>query len=300
MKFAVPSGDRIQDMSVFPFESQSLLISHSDAGLDAKTDKSSMENKPGETMTMSVNSESNDDRTMEVFFGEHIVSLRELFRRYVYTIPWQIPDEENDQNNIYLYTKVFPFYRGTMFSGVPGVYDYLGVDANNYSVNPCATIPLTYCAPAYMAWRGGIRKKLVNNTGSLVGNMVAGVTRKPFQTVPPGWRTENYNNPIDVIRRAEFARESFAGQELSMVRNTGMTEVEFPYYQRERFSSPRIVNPREIQSDSYEYVIIDQNGATTLNDRNFLHEYVSTAEDFTLIYFINVPVMYRYDLIAEA
>jgi hypothetical protein len=300
MKFGVPTSDRIQDMSVFPLESQSLFVSHSASGVDAKTDKSSMENKPGETMSLSVNSESNNDHMMEVFFGEHIVSLRDLFRRYVYSTPWQIPGVTSDNNNIFLFTKVFPFYRGTMAQGVPGIYDYLGVDAENYSVNPSVTIPLTYCAPAYMAWRGGIRKKLVNNTGDTVGTMLVGVTRKHFQTVPPGWRVENYNDTIDVVRRCNYARESFAGQELSMVRNTGMVEVEFPYYQRMRFSSPRITHPREIQSDSYEYVVMDAYGGDTLNKRNFLHEYVSTAEDFSLIYFINVPVMYRYDFVAQA
>lgn len=300
MKFAVPIGSRIQNMSILPLESQSLLISHSDAGVDAKTDKSSMENKPGETMTMAVNSESTNDHTMEVFFGEHVVSLRDLFRRYVYTTPWETLKSSNGYVTNYLFTKVFPYYRGTMPSGVPGVYDYTGTDTNDYSVNPSCTIPLTYCAPAYMAWRGGIRKKLINNTDTWINSMVNGVTRKPYSSVAPGWRQEVYTNQVDVLNRSELARDSFAGQELTTVRNTGMIEVEFPYYQRERFGSPRIYKPREIQSDSYEYVEVCSNAGSTSSETNFLHEYVSTAEDFTLIYFINVPTMYRYEYIAEA
>jgi hypothetical protein len=300
MRLAVPIGTRIQDMSILPLESQSLLISHSDAGVDAKTDKSSQENKPGETMTMNVNAESTNDHYMEVFYGEHVVSLRDLFRRYVYAMPWEILGSTDAYNTTYLFTKVFPYYRGAMPSGVAGVYNYTGTDVQSYSVNPCCTIPLTYCAPAYMAWRGGIRKKLINNTDTLMNTMVQGVTRKPYSAVAPGWRNEIYQNVIDVTRRSEMARESFAGQELTVVRNTGMLEVEFPYYQRNRFSSPRIYKPREIQSDSYEYVQISSNAGSTSGEDNFLHEYVSTAEDFTLIYFINVPTMYRYDLVEQS
>jgi hypothetical protein len=295
MKFAVPIGTRIQDLSVLPFESQSLLISHSDAGVDAKTDKSSMENKPGETMTLVVNAEANTDHTMEVFFGEHVVSLRDLFRRYVYHIPWKTPDEENDYNTTYLNAKVFPYYRGTLPFGVSGVYEYAS-SGTVYSTNPCCTIPLTYCAPAYMAWRGGIRKKILDNLDTYVDTAIRGVTRKPFTLELPGIRSEVYPNEINVIRRSAMARESFAGQELTMVRNTGMLETEFPYYQKSRFSSPRIYKPIEIQSDSYEYVQVTSNSGATTSRTNFIHEYVSTAEDFTLIYFINVPRMYRYEL----
>jgi hypothetical protein len=215
-------------------------------------------------------------------------------------MPWEILGSTNAYNTTYLFTKVFPYYRGTMPSGVAGVYNYTGTDVASYSVNPNCTIPLTYCAPAFMAWRGGIRKKLINNTDTLMNTVVQGVTRKPYTAVAPGWRNEIYQNPIDVLRRSEMARESFAGQELTVVRNTGMLEVEFPYYQRNRFSSPRIYKPREIQSDSYEYVQISSNAGSTSGEDNFLHEYVSTAEDFTLIYFINVPTMYRYDLVEQS
>lgn len=250
-------------------------------------------------MTMSVNSESTNNHTMEVFFGEHIVSLRDLFRRYTYSVPWKFLGTSNGYNTTYLFTKVFPYYRGTMPTGVNGVYSYQGTGLETYDITPCCTIPLTYCAPAYMAWRGGIRKKLINNATPILPSSVHGVTRKPFTTTAPGWRNEVYENPVDVLRLSDMARDSFAGQEFTMVRNTGMIEVEFPYYQRERFSSPRIYKPREIQSDSYEYTVINSNAGSTITQDQFVHEYVSTAEDFTLIYFINVPTMYRYEFPAQ-
>jgi hypothetical protein len=295
MKFAVPIGTRIQDLSVMPFESQSLLISHSDAGVDAKTDKSSMENKPGETMTLTVNAEANTDHTMEVFFGEHVVSLRDLFRRYVYHMPWKNLDLDNEYSTVYLNAKVFPYYRGTLPPGTTGVLQYAADPTTVYSVNPCCTIPLTYCAPAYMAWRGGIRKKIVDNLGVTVSTSMRGVTRKPFTLEIPGIRREVYTDEINLLQRSALARESFAGQELTYVRNTGMIEVEFPYYQKSRFSSPRIYKPLEVQSDSYEYVDISSNSGSFAARNNYVQEYVSTAEDFTLIYFINVPRMYRYE-----
>jgi hypothetical protein len=295
MKFAVPIGTRIQDLSVMPFESQSLLISHSDAGVDAKTDKSSMENKPGETMTLSVNAEANTDHTMEVFYGEHVVSLRDLFRRYVYHMPWKNVDKSNDYNTTYLNAKVFPYYRGTLPPGTTGVFQYAATGSIVYSVNPCCTIPLTYCAPAYMAWRGGIRKKILDSSGVHVGTSMRGVTRKPFTLEVPGIRKEIYSDEINLLQRSALARESFAGQELTLVRNTGMIEVEFPYYQKSRFSSPRIYKPLEVQSDTYEYTEIADNNGSTVDRTSFIQEYVSTAEDFTLIYFINVPRMYRYE-----
>jgi hypothetical protein len=146
-----------------------------------------------------------------------------------------------------------------------------------------------------MAWRGGIRKKIVDNLGVTVSTSMRGVTRKPFTLEIPGIRREVYTDEINLLQRSALARESFAGQELTYVRNTGMIEVEFPYYQKSRFSSPRIYKPLEVQSDSYEYVDISSNSGSFAARNNYVQEYVSTAEDFTLIYFINVPRMYRYE-----
>jgi hypothetical protein len=246
-------------------------------------------------MTLVVNAEANTDHTMEVFFGEHVVSLRDLFRRYVYHMPWKSLDVGNEYNTTYLNAKVFPYYRGTLPFGTPGVLEYAAAGPTVYSTNPCCTIPLTYCAPAYMAWRGGIRKKILDNLDTYLETSIRGVTRKPFTLELPGIRNEVYSDEINLLQRSALARESFAGQELTLVRNTGMIEVEFPYYQKSRFSSPRIFKPQDVQSDSYEYVQLTSYSGETTGRTNYIQEYVSTAEDFTLIYFINVPRMYRYE-----
>lgn len=297
MKFAVPQSDLIENLSVTQLNSQSELISHSEVTTDATSDKASMENKPEQTMQMQMNSEksSGTDHLMEVFFGEHTTSLRQLFRRYCFHTAWELnPAGANECRSNSIKNKVFPFYRASYTTPL-GVKTYTS-GASVYSLNPCVTIPLTYCAPAFVGYRGSIRRKLVNNveTG---GNMrCTMVHRLPYVDETPSTQSTIYQDNIDFLLgiNSPFVQTA-NGSELMLLRNNACMEFEAPYYLPQRFSSPRLRKSSEIQSEFYYASQFTQSGGAETG-KKFTLDYVATGEDFTLFFFLNCPRYFRWDM----
>jgi hypothetical protein len=291
LKFAVPNADFIRNLSIRPLNSQSEVV-----GVDALTDKGNMENSPEETLAMSLNTENSNavDHLTEVFFGEHIVSLKDLFRRYCFHAPWFLAGhDDNNEHFMYLKDKVFPWYRATMPPGTPGIMQYNDVFTDTYHVSPAITTPLTYCAPSFIGWRGAMRKKLIWNMKNDNQSAIVSCTRYPKDNFTPAARYENYDNEIEFLASGNSYIDSYNGAEYTYTRNTGTLEVEFPYYSEKRFSSPRIYLPAEIQSETYEYCVNTSYSGGTAGDQGILKEFISTGEDFTLMFFINVPIMYK-------
>jgi hypothetical protein len=297
MKFTVPNADFIKNLSVRPLNSQS------EVGVDAMTDKGSKENSPEETLAMSMNAETDSavDHLTEVFFGEHIVSLKDLFRRYCFHASWFVPGHDDTSEHFsYIKDKVFPWYRATMPTGTAGIFQYDDVGLNTYHVSPAITIPLTYCAPAFIGWRGALRRKFISNEKNDNASAIATVTRFPNDNFTPNQFSETYDNELQFLTDCSAYTQSYNGSEYTYIRNTGTLEVEFPYYQEKRFSSPRIYKPAEIQSETYEYCLNTSFSGATTNQVHIVKEFVSTGEDFSLMFFINVPIMYKLNFPAVA
>ena len=176
-----------------------------------------------------------------------------------------------------------------------GVKTYFS-GAQDYSVNPCVTIPLTYCAPAYVGYRGSIRRKLINNS-EIGGNMRCTVVhRLPFNDEIPSTQSTLYQNNVDFLigNESPFI-QSANGSEVMLLRNNACMEFESPYYFPQRFSSTRLLRSSEIQSEFYYASQFTQSGGAE-NVGRYTLEYVATGEDFTLFFFLNCPRYYRWDM----
>jgi len=298
MIFAVPDSDYIQNTSLTPLLTSQSLISQSEVTTDATTDKASMENKPEETMTIDLNKEgSGTDHLMEVFFGEHIVSLRALFKRYCFHTSWELPPAStNEARCVTVTNKVFPFYRASFGAPGIGVYDYTS-GPNSYSINPSVTTPLTYCAPAFVGWRGSLRRKILNNveTGGNMRSMIA--HREPYRVVVPKVSEVTYSSPIDYTLgiNSPFV-DSAKGSEFQLLRNNACLEIESPFYQPSRFLSTRKIFPSSLQGETLEINTYTQSGGAAETVNRYQSDYVATGEDFTLFFFLSVPRMYRWDM----
>jgi len=301
MQFAVPSSAYIHDLSLTPLLQSQGLISQSEVTTDATTDKVSMENKPEETMKLQMNEEgAGTDHLMEVFFGEHITSLRSLFKRYCFHTTWRMPFRApNTASCITVSNKVYPFMRAAFDAPGVGVYDYASGPAV-YSVNPSVTFPLTYCAPAFVGWRGSIRRKIINNV-EVGGNMRCMIAhREPYSLDVPSVSVMEFTSPIDytVGFNSPFV-DSANGLELSILRNNACLEVESPFYQPLRFLSTRKILPASLQGETIETNTYTQlTGASESVDR-FQSDFIATGEDFTLFFFLSVPRMYRWGMPLE-
>ena len=303
MKFAAPDSWKIHNLSLTPLRIDNVpLISQSEVTTDATTDKQSMENKPEETMKLHLNEEAGaTDQYMNVFFGEHITSLRTLFKRYSHHTTWRIPSQiDNLVTGYVCINKAYPFYRATFDISGRGVYDYTSIAEDNYSVNPCSTFPLTYCAPAFVGWRGSIRRKIVNNNPRYTNSRVMIAARQPYRNEAPRVTTNFYRSILDYTQESSSTfTDSANGMELQLTRNTGCIEIESPFYQPVRFRSTRFIRPAPIQSETLLLEVYQQ-GNTGENDEGaFQSDFIATGEDFTLFFFLSVPRFYRWDFLPE-
>lgn len=260
-----------------------------------------MENSPEETMKLTLNTETGDtDQYMNVFFGEHITSLRTLFKRYCHHVTWPIPPSGAGAVGQTCINKAYPMYRAAFDTTNYGVYDYADTFGITYSVNPCTTFPLTYCAPAFVGYRGSIRRKIVNNNPQYTNSRLLLAARKEYENTVPRILTKTYDSVVQYTRAPNSAFTNSAnGLELSLTRNTGCIEIESPFYQPVRFRSTRYILPRRIQSEAI-YIEAYQQGDPNINDLGtFQSDFVSTGEDFTLFFFLSVPRYYRWELPSE-
>jgi hypothetical protein len=293
IKFTVPDSTKISTLSTTPLlVSSSLLESHS----DAMTMVDKQENQPLETMAMSMNTEAapQTDHYMEVFMGEHVTTLRDLFRRYCFHTAWTLPTNPAGTKISTIRNKVRPFYRASYANTGDGVLDYTDSSLVSRSINPVPTFPLTYCMPAFVAWRGAIRRKVINNNDT-GGNMrFMCVQREPYADFSPGLIQEFPSSPVDFANAVDLARKSFMGTELTTTRLTGLIEFESPFYQNARFRPTQTLPVSSIQSEGYQVMNLNQSSQPSTAE-TFMLDYVATGEDFTLFWFLNVPRMFRYD-----
>ena len=196
--------------------------------------------------------------------------------------------------------KAYPFYRATFDISGRGVYDYTSIAEDNYSVNPCSTFPLTYCAPAFVGWRGSIRRKIVNNNPRYTNSRVMIAARQPYRNEAPRVTTNFYRSILDYTQESSSTfTDSANGMELQLTRNTGCIEIESPFYQPVRFRSTRFIRPAPIQSETLLLEVYQQ-GNTGENDEGaFQSDFIATGEDFTLFFFLSVPRFYRWDFLPE-
>lgn len=299
MKFSVPNASYIDDLSLTPLISQSditVLESHSEVTTDATTDHSSMENKPGETLSKQLNPENSrsTDHLTEVFFGEHVTSLRDLFRRYSFHTAWALPPVgANKVGGNDIRNKVFPFHRAS-FATTAGIRE-VATGVENYSINPATTIPLTYCSPAFVGWRGSIRRKMVNNAEAGSNTRMMVPRRLPYTAALPEVVPFTIDSELEYFTGGSFTRFAAAGQELLYTRNNACVEFENPYYLNQRFSSTKKLLAPIIQSETLVVSDFVQSAAAQ-NTTKYVLDYVSTGEDFTLFFFLNCPRFYRWEI----
>jgi len=172
-RFANPITDTIQGLETFynhisppsdavAKDSQYEVIHHSAAmGADDPQDAVMPISEGIDHMFGTWGSES--DNITDVFFGEDIVSVRQLLKRFVYhsTFGSHVnPASTSDPESLaYTWLKLpaFPFYRGAYANSLQQASD--GGTTVPYSF--CTITFLNHFAPCFVAWRGSLRWKVL-------------------------------------------------------------------------------------------------------------------------------------------
>lgn len=221
------------------------------------------------------------DHSTSVYFGEKLSSFRQLIKRFAYLGPMFAPAA----------TAGDALYELSDFPAARGFY-ILGLDTDGTNrVNNVYTTIMTYLAPAFIASRGGIRRKYLYN--STVAS-------------PPGYMTVSRSDPGAVIpskgmaadvttnsylfsknRVANQIGSALYGAALTSITQQPILEVELPYYKNERFDTARW--PSGAAGIGGQGTLRHRLNVRQPAGTHFLDVYVAGAEDFTLIGFQGCP-----------
>lgn len=174
------------------------------------------------------------DPTPVVYMGEQITSFRQMMKRYTL---W---GSFYDPTATAAYTQVamsdFPNPRG---------YDSNGTTLNvaNY-YNPTVNTTLNYLSFAFLAYRGGVRRKYVFTSG-VTGNTMAYISRvgsllSRSPAVLSVAKTVSTALAFSQQQTNTIKRWIYEGAHMTTMRQQPVLEVEFPFYTNARFVSPRL------------------------------------------------------------
>jgi len=242
------------------------------------------------------------DHTMDVFFGEQVTSIRELLKRYCMHSAAFTSNDDAQTTCVYTMPD-FPYYYG---------YNPDGPD--NSLSGPFAYAQMTmlnYFTPAYVAYRGAIRWKHWA-TRTPIEQSDTGVNSNfdlPMMVERSDGLTRSLSSPLayvpysltfssNILRAATSLRRAVLQTYTSLYNGALATpvglnpdgEVELPFYTNRRF-----YNARRIRTLATRAVNDELPSVHTIyisGQRTVLFNYVAAGEDFSLAFFIGVPVMY--------
>lgn len=289
-KFGQPAAERLVNLS--PFTPQTGFEPQSGEG----EDMGDMDTKTGVTSTLSLDPIVGEapaaDQTYNVFFGETITSLRELIKRYQVTRV--IVKPQVDANNITISTlqqKAQPYVAGW------DTLDGLDYDANDTTKCTIGVNgPLSLWNLCYAGWRGGLRHKFVASSvleGSYRVHRHEHNNAYGFTQVSEN--APGFDGDITKFLSARTAEEGWDGMELNHASYNKVLEVEIPFYTGKRYLPARQIHANSILGDTIELSETYVSGGNAPK-RVYIEDYVAAADDYSLMFFTGIPVMYRYFL----
>lgn len=231
------------------------------------------------------------DQTMNVFFGEHPTSIRELARRYV------LHRTDARSYNSGFSSQILKI-RDKGLGLWPG-FDPNGIDTEG--TVPCnITIP-TYAqwfSTCYAGWRGATRTKY-----TFGGNVdsTPSVTRIGYSSLPRYTESDsNWATQEAATKRLTYAASSLTagGAATTNIGVNDTIEVDIPYYGGTRFSSARLPSgdfANGAHSAQVELVMFGTNQIPPEQEdvTAYIKSWKSVGEDFTLFFFTGCPIVYK-------
>lgn len=244
--------------------------------------------------------EVTSDRTLDVYGGESVTSVRQMLRRYNFYRSVASTNAGPDVSDIKHFTRSdFPVSRGlTRF----------GMDETNTSVpvNYTGSTYLNYFQGCYLARRGGVRYKHVTTPLSDKTYTTLWVERRVKTHGQERSESLYVQGTSTSVQHSRTARNGAnatritAGGHLTSTGVSPALEVELPFYSNRRFAYSRVQHPRGIEKDGTETmghrICIQQPSEVSEGGRFFhnMQSFVAAGEDFMFTYYLHSPPLYKY------
>lgn len=272
-----------------------------------------------------------ESNTSSVFYGDPIVSLRTMMKRYCYYNSLPARPEGDDEGESTVISFVLPD-----FPQSPGIGKYAwgpnmitdGVivlgKVKAYAINFCKGNFVTFYSNAFLCRRGGVRWKYVYTQPSHVNEQADGDCQFPYTLTvsrglggPPrvthkaltqegtpatGWSIPASHQGSHLSRDlATTFPSGEAGMFVTATQRNPVAEVEIPFYTNRRFlnsyprniSGPLTDNDRDV-TDAITFPMhkVVITAQGTSARAHTLTSYFAAADDFSLSMYLGPPVLY--------
>lgn len=238
---------------------------------------------------------SSTDNTSHVFYGDPITSVRQVLKRYNYSITLvPIANDLGNQVHQWILSNL-PMYRGY----APGAVHLTDTPALGTAYNYSKMTMINYYLPAYTCWRGSLRWKyhLLQDNSTTTSHMSAYRDPNPAFAYGQG-SVQLLNETTSVSERTArwllTAPNLFSGAHVTAASMNPVLEVELPFYSSRRFANAKQANVTglNIGTDTLMHRL-DAKLNYAANSFDCINTYCSVGEDFTLGLFTGAPVAYR-------
>lgn len=252
-----------------------------------------------------INIGSSGSANLTVYGGEKVVSLRQLLRRSCLTRldVWSAANASSFSVNTgrHLYA---PLYSGFDPSGINSAFGTLVVSQKPY--NFVNNTPYTWLAWCYRGYRGSQIWHYNLNSLRQIGHLRAGRNVSGIG----GVSSYRYSNNIsggatfsDVARTVNLIPAGAGGQSLTNQNTQAGLSVLYPMYSNVRMRSTdpakntlgSDVDSTNTESAFVEF-IVQSDTVNNFNRYSMMEFHHSIGTDFSFVFFLNVPVLYRYDV----
>lgn len=250
-----------------------------------------------------------------VFFGDPVISLRSILKRYCLHSVAYIPasriavDNTEDEHVYRLINKDFPYSSGYTGSA-NNLFHIFGDD--NLGYFPSKMTLLNYYTPAFACRRGGLRNKYIPISNTIVGApdqrliLAASIRRDPefrndlteFYEITYSINQNNAgtSNSANALMKGMVGTVSGGHTTIPSMQPTLM--VELPFYSPVRFALARSLDDVGSLRDEtvyanhiIEYIGMDDSTAASAQQVVYTR-YCAGADDFSLHFFVNAPTFW--------
>jgi hypothetical protein len=242
----------------------------------------------------------------QVFFGEHIVSVRSLLKRYTYhrTLLAPFGDPTPTSESIYISQWILdnlPVGPGRKY-GSSTIGNLTGITDENPLYNICSMTYLRYFVSAYVGYKGSIRWKIgaFAKNASDISLRVARTTESKTESVTT-LPAINAGTSGSTVAQNFLSSSSYIYNHCGSSATVGSVnptlEYELPFYHNLRYAECNLpiansINPYRDGTHCVNMTHM-QNSA---GDIAWIESHCASGEDFSLFFFIGAPVLLPSDV----
>lgn len=242
-------------------------------------------------------SKSTEDKLALIHFGEKVVSIRQILKRYSFTeaIPIDIDDETFSEKRFVLYD--FPVYSGY---NNPSIYTDSLAQGVSYA---SSSNLLTWYTPAYLMRRGALRNKYVFVSSAREERIIKPIefygeigaicersnSRREFNFNQPDWMAYDFCGQ-------EICTKSVNGMSVTIPHLNTCLELETPNYNTKRWyfaqnrNKTASVPDGDLKREStHRVVLAASSGEVPERTFTFLRRFVAGGDDYSLHYYKFAP-----------